>query len=193
MIAPHGLAPQKRCASVPAGLVHIPHPRQDTARKLYQAVKGDSLDELAAMLDSGVNPDDPSQCTPSGSIPTQPGGRNALHFAVIYGNLEMVQLLLARGANPNTCDRFGWQPLHFAALNGRSESKLKITQLLLDAGGDRRAPVAVQNHSTMAARRPLLGRPHANAAADFARKHGQTEVAELIDAYQAPVPPIDQQ
>jgi hypothetical protein len=80
------------------------------------------------MLDRGLDPDDTSQMTPLGVLPTQPGRRSALHFAVIYGRAEFVKALLQRGANANGSDRFGWQPLHFAALNGRP-SRLEIVQV----------------------------------------------------------------
>jgi hypothetical protein len=56
-------------------------------------------------------------------------------------------------------------------------------QLLLAAGGDRRAAVAVQQHNSMQLRQPLLGRPNRITAAEFARLHGQVEVADMIDGW----------
>lgn len=100
----------------------------------------------------------------------------------------MVQALIQAGASVNAPDRSGWQPLHFAALNGRP-TKLDITQLLLDAGGNRHAAIAVQQHNSLAMRQPLNSpgrRPLTVAAAEFARRHGQPEVAEMIDQYQPP-------
>lgn len=131
LLCEHGLSQFERVHSVPAGLVHIPNPTTQR-RCLYHAVKGGNLEELRAMLASGLSPDAPEQATPMPMIPTAPGRRNALHFAVIYGNVEMVRALLEAGASVNTPDRSGWQPLHFAALNGRP-TKLAITKLLLDA------------------------------------------------------------
>jgi ankyrin repeat protein len=59
--------------------------------------------------------------------------RTALHVAAMVGKTDMVQLLLERGANPNTRDRGDHAyPMHFAAELGY----LKIVQLLADAGGD---------------------------------------------------------
>ena len=180
----HGLSQFERVHSVPAGLVHIPSPTTQR-RCLYHAAKSGDVEELRSMLAAGLCPDAADQATPLPAIPTAPGRRNALHFAVIYGNVEMVRLLLEAGASVNTPDRSGWQPLHFAALNGRS-TKIEITKLLLDAGGNRHAAIAVQQHNSLAMRQPLNSpgrRPLTVAAAEFARRHGQPEVAELIDGY----------
>jgi hypothetical protein len=37
------------------------------------------------------------------------GRRSALHYAAIYGRLELAQLLLRAGAAPNLRDKAGWQ------------------------------------------------------------------------------------
>ena len=178
----HGLSQFERVHSVPAGLVHIPSPNTQR-RCLYHAVKSGDIDELRTMLDAGLRPDAPDQATPVPAIATAPGRRNALHFAVIYGNLEMVRMLLDAGASVNAPDRSGWQPLHFAALNGRP-TKLEITKLLLDAGGNRHAAIAVQQHNSLAMRLPpSSSRPMTVAAAEFARRHGQPDIAALIDGY----------
>lgn len=180
----HGLSQFERVHSVPSGLVHIPSPTTQR-RCLYHAAKSGDIDELRSMLDAGARPDAPDQATPLPPIPTAPGRRNALHFAVIYGNLEMVRMLLDAGASVNAPDRSGWQPLHFAALNGRP-TKLEITKLLLDAGGNRHAAIAVQQHNSLAMRAPpnSPGRqPLTIAAAEFARRHGQSEIAALIDGH----------
>lgn len=180
----HGLSQFERVHSVPAGLVHIPSPTTQR-RCLYHAVKSGDIDELRTMIDAGLRPDAPDQATPVPAIATAPGRRNALHFAVIYGNLEMVRMLLDAGASVNAPDRSGWQPLHFAALNGRP-TKLEITKLLLDAGGNRHAAIAVQQHNSLAMRLPPSSsgrRPLTVAAAEFARRHGQPDIAALIDGY----------
>eukprot|EP01043_Picozoa_sp_COSAG02_P049430 COSAG02_NODE_4963_length_4776_cov_2.041052_3_plen_235_part_00 len=180
----HGLSQFERVHSVPAGLVHIPSPTTQR-RCLYHAAKSGDIDELRSMLDAGLRPDAPDQATPVPAIATAPGRRNALHFAVIYGNLEMVRMLLDAGASVNAPDRSGWQPLHFAALNGRP-TKLEITKLLLDAGGNRHAAIAVQQHNSLAMRLPPSSpgrRPLTVAAAEFARRHGQPDIAALIDDY----------
>ena len=52
-------------------------------------------------------------------------GETALMFASMHGELEIVRLLLARGAQVN---QPGWTPLHYAAGTGQ----LPVVQLLLE-------------------------------------------------------------
>ena len=47
------------------------------------------------------------------------------------GGLELVQLLLERGADPNRGNDYGWTKLHQAGYSNRPE----LAQLMLDAGG----------------------------------------------------------
>ena len=65
--------------------------------------------------------------------------RQALHDAVLDGDVERVEQLLAAGADPNRADDDGLTPLHFAAQSGSVEA----AQLLLDAGAE---PNAVNRH-----------------------------------------------
>ena len=57
-----------------------------------------------------------------------------LHSAVAAGSLEMVELLLARGARPDCVEFLEATPLHSAA----AEGKLAIVKKLLAAGADPR-------------------------------------------------------
>lgn len=59
-------------------------------------------------------------------------GLTGLHEATICGNIELIELLVDKGANINCCDFEGWTPLHAAASLG----KIKVVQLLLDLGAD---------------------------------------------------------
>jgi ankyrin repeat protein len=57
-------------------------------------------------------------------------GVRPLHSAVAGGSKEIVDLLLARGADPEARQRGGWTPLHAAAAAGRVD----IAQALLQRG-----------------------------------------------------------
>lgn len=59
-------------------------------------------------------------------------GDTALHIASNDGFIDIVEILLSKGANPNIADKMGNTPLHLAALFGN----LQIVTLLLNHGAD---------------------------------------------------------
>lgn len=61
--------------------------------------------------------------------------RTALHLAVSLGDIELAQVLLERGADPNARDAQGRTPLH-AALKLDAERALPLLQRLIAAGAD---------------------------------------------------------
>jgi ankyrin repeat protein len=66
----------------------------------------------------------------------QGDGMTALHWAAVDGNLELAQMLLYAGANPNATTRLGaYTPLHIAAKNGHD----KVVEALLKGGADAKA------------------------------------------------------
>ena len=65
-------------------------------------------------------------------------GASVLHYAVMRGNPEILQLLLERGADVNSRTRNGTTPLHTAVLYNRYE----VAEKLLDKGADINAPSA---------------------------------------------------
>ncbi len=56
-----------------------------------------------------------------------------LHRAVAWGRVEVVRVLLSRGADPNAQERSGWTPLHVAIRRDGENCKI-ITELLLRHG-----------------------------------------------------------
>ena len=72
-------------------------------------------------------------------IKENPGVLSLLHLAVILGDstvvpIELIQLLLKTGADPNAVDIYGNTPLHLLALNLEREDRRDVAKLLLDAG-----------------------------------------------------------
>lgn len=64
---------------------------------------------------------------------TRKGGQTALFWASVYGRLEMVELLLAHGADPTrVVFKWGWTAIESASKHGH----LKIVELLLAKGAD---------------------------------------------------------
>lgn len=66
---------------------------------------------------------------------TRPGGQSALWWAASNGDATMVASLIAKGADPNACDRYGGSPLHQAVRGG-----VAAATVLLDAGARIDAP-----------------------------------------------------
>ena len=82
-----------------------------------------------------------------------------LHFAATNGDVELVSLLLDRGAEINAATQDGWTALHFACLRGNEG----LVQLLLDRGAD----VSMTTRSGM-------------SALSIATSEGDRDIVELL-------------
>jgi ankyrin repeat protein len=60
------------------------------------------------------------------------GGKEPLHWAALYGQKEVADLLLAQKADVNALDEQGFTPLHWAAMFNRSD----VTKVLLTNKAD---------------------------------------------------------
>jgi ankyrin repeat protein len=60
------------------------------------------------------------------------GGKAALHWAALYGQKQVVELLLAEKAEVNVLDETGFTPLHWAAMFNKSD----VVQVLLTNKAD---------------------------------------------------------
>ena len=67
------------------------------------------------------------------------GGRSALHYAALDGDIDQVVALIAGGADVDLADRAGFTPLHFAAQVGHAA----MADKLIAAG----ASIDVRNQS----------------------------------------------
>jgi ankyrin repeat protein len=94
---------------------------------IFEATRNGDLEQLKSLLDSGVNIDSQNEY-----------GDTALHYAVYnyclyYNNddtfcntyMDIVNLLLDRGANPNIVDNYGYVPIRWAG-------KLKFLTHMID-------------------------------------------------------------
>lgn len=95
-------------------------------------------------------------------------GASALHYAVMKDNIDLVGLMLQRGADVNSRTRSGTTPLHTAVLYGR----LEVAQLLIEKGAE------VDARSTSGAT-PLSIAEAANLKplSRMLRLHGAKEIA----------------
>jgi ankyrin repeat protein len=84
----------------------------------YRAVEDDDAARLARVL--AAHPE-----------LIQARGTNGNDLLGLAGSLEIVRLLLERGADPNRGNDYGWTKLHQAGYSNRPE----LAQVMLDAGG----------------------------------------------------------
>ncbi len=100
-------------------------PAEAAARRdapLVAAVKSADVDTVRALVgDRAVDVNE-----------AEPDGATALHWAVHRNAAELVDLLLAAGADVSVANRYGVQPISLAAENGNAG----ILAALLDAGAD---------------------------------------------------------
>jgi cytohesin len=98
-------------------------------------IKDDNVALVREQLRLGINPDCPhSQWSHYKDVDgkkMQVEG-TALHEAAAWGRLEIAQLLLDAGADPNAYKEGGYRPLHYAAYNEHPD----VVKLLLEYGAD---------------------------------------------------------
>jgi ankyrin repeat protein len=88
-------------------------------RQLLIATQEGDFQSIEKLLSRGVDPNVENN-----------HGYTPLHYAVVYGFLEIVKLLLKNRADPNVENNHGYTPLHYAAYYGR----LEIVKILLSQG-----------------------------------------------------------
>ena len=75
-----------------------------------------SPEKTRALLDAGADVDRRA-----------PDGATALMKAVLWGDLETIDLLLAHGADVHALDRDGWSPLRIARAKGDHPAERRLT------------------------------------------------------------------
>jgi ankyrin repeat protein len=90
----------------------------------------------------------------------------ALHYAARFGQKEIAELLIQKGADIEAKDKWDYQPIHWAAYHNRPD----VIELLIAKGAD-------VNAKTSLDQTPLqLAEPRRNTAAiEVLRKHGAKE------------------
>jgi ankyrin repeat protein len=148
---------------------------QDKAEEFLAAARKGDLASVKAMLDAGLDVNTKTRY-----------GATALSYACDRGNVELVKLLIERGANVNAQDSFyGATPLTWAADKGHAE----IVRLLLEKGArgvDMVIMVGVQRGNP-AIVKAALDRGGAlpqtlTQALGQAEASGQTEIVQMLKA-----------
>jgi ankyrin repeat protein len=110
--------------------------------------------------------------------------RPPIILASLYGHLEVVKELIARGANPNIVDKNGMTALHEAARMGR----LQIVKALIQSGAltevrnqRQERPIDLTNHFITKGNFEKYFAPwHVNLALDHQRYQRETPVVRRI-------------
>ena len=92
---------------------------------LFKAAVAGQVDSVHLLLQLGAEPD---------KFMSQNSGRTALHWAVTLNHIDVVKVLLDRGADPNRGDIHERSSLHYAARNFGCRD---VVNMLLNKGGDK--------------------------------------------------------
>ncbi|CAB0037157.1 unnamed protein product [Trichogramma brassicae] len=77
-------------------------------------------------------------------------GKTPLHFAQLYGNTEMTEILLERGADPNAADKEGLTPLHFLCKSSICDkNKVELFAMLFELSNIRYQPVNINTQDKL--------------------------------------------
>ena len=106
--------------------------------------------------------------------PTAKAPEISIHAAARDKNIEAVKQHLAAGTDVNVKDKYGYTPLHKAALNGHKE----IAELLIDKGADVNA-IIVSGHLKGQTSLDFASVLKSTELADLLRKHGAKPGEEL--------------
>jgi ankyrin repeat protein len=129
------------------------------ARRVHRAPEPAAEDGILAAAEAGDEPRVRARLKedPRSIAAERPSGERALSLAAGGGHMELVRLLLERGADPNAPE--GWhaprgQALHAAARAGHRA----VVELLLEHGADPNATIDSSGSAVYAARTPELRR-----------------------------------
>ena len=152
----------------------------DKAEALWEAARKGDAPTVKRLLDEGVNVDTPFRY-----------GATALSYACDRGNLEVVKILLERGADVNVKDTFyGATPLTWAASPAMARKPLhsEIVKLLLEHGaqGKESALMAAVSESDAAMTKVILEHGGLSPATltdalESAKKDGHLDIVALLE------------
>ncbi len=109
----------------------------DSRTALWHAVKAGSVGIARALLDAGANPD----VRPT----TRPARQTPLGLAILSGNRQLVDLLLAAEASHDLADDDGWTPFLVAL----AEEDMELAWMLLERGVDLTAGAGARGTSAL--------------------------------------------
>jgi outer membrane protein assembly factor BamB len=167
--------------AAPAPQSAAPQASAAANEELWEAARSGDLARLTQALERGADVHAKTRY-----------GVTALTFAADRGHVEIVKLLLERGADVNAQDTFyKMRALDIASMNGHSE----IVQLLLERGSKGAAGVlasAAQQGNLALVKAALassdITRQHVNSAIAVAKRGGKADALEALNAKLAAMP-----
>ena len=159
--------------------------RKELNRQLWIMAEVGNTDEVSRLLKQGAD---------IHAKKMNKSGKTALHFASKKGHIEMVRLLIDKGADTNTRDKYGLTPLHLASMEGHTE----IVRLLIEnkanvhawaSSGETALHLASRNGHIEIVQLLLEGgsyiyfaneREDEKLAYDYAVENGHTDIAQLL-------------
>ncbi|KAJ4354592.1 uncharacterized protein N0V89_006329 [Didymosphaeria variabile] len=95
--------------------------------------------------------------------------RTALSYAAEEGHVNVMNLLLQHGAEPDSDDRYGLKPLHYSAQEGKTE----VVRLLLARGV---SPITLKTKTTPEWIAEQFGSDEGETPLEYACQHGHTDI-----------------
>lgn len=117
----HGMHSRRRGSCVADVVFEIGEFAKKTEKKLFEAVCASNLSEISKILDRNF------ELVES----TDSKGNSYLHIAIIHSSVEVIELLLARGAKISQVDCLGRTPLKIADEFKKPEVKGVIEKHLM--------------------------------------------------------------
>ena len=112
--------------------MNTPNNKGDSDECLLEASRSGRIREAQKLLDAGANVDTCSDGVACKGTVGERGGGTPLSLAFEGGHLGIIEMLLSRGADPNSADNENSSPLHTATLDGH----IDVVRHLLTMGAD---------------------------------------------------------
>ena len=124
------------CSLLLAGFIFVLFIFRDRRPRIYFAAEAGDTNLIAHYLASGTNVNDLIMCYRFGPMELAP----MLDIAAQNGQVDTVEFLLKKGANPNEADSWDYTPLLWVLGQNRNdvnaETRVRLLKILLENGAD---------------------------------------------------------
>src|SRR5438105_4443330 len=106
-------------------MIRLMRSRYQVEQRLFEAIEEGNLPEVLSVLNEGTSANAKNR-----------DGQSALLHATRKRHLPMMDALLARGADANAMDNWGFTPLYLVVSNCVGEEQAKAIRVLVAYGAD---------------------------------------------------------